>query len=134
MTITIGNKKLEDIINEVSRQVYGIPFSNNEDIKEDCAMTRDEQLKRLKAFVKDIINYKGCVNNRVLAQAMDKHGLLVDGVEADWLPERPFFRVALYESVDGFYTVVADDSRKEAQFEKDKLFVRWLTDRQEYEV
>lgn len=97
-------------------------------------MTRDEQLKKLKAFVKDIIDYKGYVNNRVLAQAMDKHGLIVDGVEADWLPERPFFRVVLYESVDGFYTVVAGDSQKEAQFEKDKLFVRWLTDRQEYEV
>lgn len=97
-------------------------------------MSRDEQLKKLKAFVKDIIDYKGCVNNKVLAQAMDKHGLLVDGVEADWLPEKPFYRVALYGNADVFFTVIAGDSQKEAQFEKDKLFVRWLTDRQEYEV
>lgn len=100
-------------------------------------MTRDEQLKRLKAFANGVIGISNTgqfINGDIVNSIAEKHGLIVDGVEADWLPERPFFRVALYESVDGFYTVIADDSRKEAQFEKDKLFVRWLTDRQEYEV
>lgn len=80
------------------------------------------------------MDYEGRIDSMFINQAMEEHGLLVDGIEADWLPEKPFYRVALYESVDGFYTVVANDSQKEAQFEKDKLFVRWLTDRQEYEV
>src|SRR5690606_30399156 len=110
MTITIGNKRLEDIINEVSRQVYGIPFSNNEDIKEDRAMNRDEQLKKLKAFVNDLLSHHGNLRSGAgVYHLMKNHELIVDGERANWLSEKPFYRVALFKDENGLYTRTADD-------------------------
>ena len=46
-------------------------------------------------------------------------------------PDLPWYRVALMRS---FFTATADDCTQEADLERDKWFVRWLTDRISYEV
>ena len=49
-------------------------------------------------------------------------------------PEPPWYRVALMRLEVGFFTATADDCTQEADLERDKWFVRWLTDRISYEV
>lgn len=138
MTIMIGNKKLEDLMNDLTKQVHRIPFSNNEDIKEDFAMTKDEQLKRLKAFANDVLRMSHTgqfINGDIVESTAEKYELTINGRDADWLYERAFYRVALYQNdINEFYTVTADDKRDEQKIEANKQFVKWLTDRQEYEV
>lgn len=138
MAIMIGNKKLEDLMNDLTKQVHGIPFSNNEDIKEDCAMTGDEQLKRLKAFANGVLGMSHTgqfINGDIVDSTAEKYGLTINGRNADWLYERAFYRVALYQNdINEFYTVTADDKRDEQKIEVNKQFIKWLTDWQEYEV
>ncbi|MCW5597701.1 MAG: hypothetical protein KIT80_23615 [Chitinophagaceae bacterium] len=100
-------------------------------------MTRDEQLKRLRAFSNDVIgtfNIGRFINRDFVNSIAEKHGLTVGGKKADWLPERSFYRVALFKDEQGLYTRTADDRREEAKLETDKRLVKWLTDWQEYEV
>ena len=57
-------------------------------------------------------------------------------VELEWRvkPDLPWYRVALMRLEVGFFTATADDCTQEADLERDKWFVRWLTDRISYEV
>ena len=57
------------------------------------------------------------------------------GVEWRVKPDLPWYRVALYGCVYGdLVTFVTGDTEEEAKMEKEKHFVRWLTDRISYEV
>ena len=57
-------------------------------------------------------------------------------LELEWRvkPVLPWYRVALMRLEVGFFTATADDCTQEADLERDKWFVRWLTDRISYEV
>lgn len=35
---------------------------------------------------------------------------------------------------ESYYTKIANDTQEQVEFQDDKSFVKWLTDRQEYEV
>jgi hypothetical protein len=57
--------------------------------------------------------------------------------ELEWRvkPDLSWYRVALYGCVYGdLVTFVTGDTEEEAKMEKEKHFVRWLTDRISYEV
>ena len=97
-------------------------------------MNKDEQLKKLKAFVNDLICYRSDVSGKLINSLMNKHGLTINGKDVNWLSEKKHYKVSLHNRLGTFYTLVVDNDEEAREYESYKDFVRWLTDWQEYEV